>query len=52
MKVVYLMIKCLIELNDLDKAISIIEKHLEIDKEDFQLKLALLKVYRLQAKNI
>lgn len=35
MKVVYLILKCLIELNDLDKAISIIDKHLEIDKEDF-----------------
>lgn len=35
MKVVYLMIKCLIELNDLEKAVIIIEKHLEIDKEDF-----------------
>ncbi len=48
MKVVYLMLKCWIELNELDKAIGMIQKVLVDNKEDLQIKMAYIKVLKLK----
>ncbi len=48
MKVVYLMLKCWIELQDLDKAQDMIRKYIEEYSEDVQLKMAYIKVLRLK----
>lgn len=48
MNVVYLLIKCNIELNRLDEGLLLVEKHSELTPEDLQLKLAKLKILRLK----
>ena len=48
MKVVYLMLKCWIELQDLDKAQEMIKKYIEEHYDDIQLRMAYIKVLRLK----
>lgn len=46
---VYLLIKCKIELNQLEEASSLADKHIERQPNDIQLKLAKLKILKLQS---